>query len=277
MKTIVTHLSPDLDSIASVWLIKKFLPSWSQAKIEFVPAGTTLDQKTVDSNPNIIHLDTGLGRFDHHQNDKDTCAAQLVYQHLLQQNRLPTKLIKPLTRLTDLINEIDHFREATFPEAEADRYDLMLYQIIEGLKPKAENELEIYEITFKLLDGVLQIFSNKINAEEEIKKGFIFQSHWGKSLALETKNEEASKLALKMGFSLVIRRDPEKGRMRIKIHPLIQLSLDKLHQEILKLDKKGHWYFHPSGRLLLNGSSKNPTLTPTSLSLNKIIEIVKRV
>ena len=80
-----------------------------------------------------------------------------------------------------------------------------------------------------------------------------------------------------MGFSLVIRRDPEKGGVRIKTHPLTEFSLKKLHQKILKLDKKGSWYFHPSGRLLLNGSSKNPTLTPTSLTLNKIIEIVKSV
>jgi len=277
MKIIVTHLSPDLDSIASCWLIKKFLPGWSDVTIKFIPAGSTLNNEPVDSNTNVIHVDTGLGRFDHHQNNRDVCACQLVYQYLLKKNKIKNKLVKPLARLTSLINDIDHFKEATFPEAEADRYDLMLHQIIEGLKPKVTNELELYEIGFKLLDAALQIFSNKINAEEEIKNGFVFRSRWGRSLALETKNEEAVKLALKMGFSLVIRRDPEKGQVRIKTHPLTHISLNKLHQEILKLDKKGHWYFHPSGRLLLNGSSKNPTLTPTPLTLNKIIEIVKSI
>ena len=39
MKVVVTHSSPDLDAIASVWLIKKFLPGWEEATVQFVPAG----------------------------------------------------------------------------------------------------------------------------------------------------------------------------------------------------------------------------------------------
>ena len=39
MKIIVTHASPDMDAITSVWLIRKFLPGWEDAKIQFVPAG----------------------------------------------------------------------------------------------------------------------------------------------------------------------------------------------------------------------------------------------
>ena len=32
-------MSPDLDAIGSVWVIKKFLPGWKDADVEFVPAG----------------------------------------------------------------------------------------------------------------------------------------------------------------------------------------------------------------------------------------------
>ena len=39
MKVVVTHSSPDLDAITSVWLIKRFLPGWEDANIQFVPAG----------------------------------------------------------------------------------------------------------------------------------------------------------------------------------------------------------------------------------------------
>src|SRR3989344_449769 len=39
MKIIVTHSSPDLDAITSAWLIKRFLPGWEDANIQFVPAG----------------------------------------------------------------------------------------------------------------------------------------------------------------------------------------------------------------------------------------------
>ncbi len=55
MKTIVTHLSPDLDAIASCWLIKKYLTDWDSAEIRLVPAGTTLNNEPPDDNKEIIH------------------------------------------------------------------------------------------------------------------------------------------------------------------------------------------------------------------------------
>ena len=43
MKIVVTHTSPDMDAITSVWLIKKFLPGWETATVRFVPAGERID------------------------------------------------------------------------------------------------------------------------------------------------------------------------------------------------------------------------------------------
>ena len=80
MKTIVTHIGPDLDAITSLWLIKTRFPGWEEASIAFVPAGKTLHDAPPDEAPDIIHVDTGFGKYDHHQSDADTCAAQLVYQ-----------------------------------------------------------------------------------------------------------------------------------------------------------------------------------------------------
>jgi len=40
-KTIVTHLSPDLDAIGAIWLLKKFASEFADAKVEFVPIGKT--------------------------------------------------------------------------------------------------------------------------------------------------------------------------------------------------------------------------------------------
>ncbi len=275
MKIIVTHLSPDLDSIASCWLIKKFLPGWKKAKIEFVPAGSTLNNKPADENPNIIHVDTGLGRFDHHQSNSFTCATKKVFHHLLEKKYLKPPYIEPLERMVEYINAIDHFQEVYFPQAESDLYDFCLHQIIEGLKSVLNDNLKLTEIGFLVLDGIFQIFRNKIIAVKDLKKAFIFQSKWGKSLAIESKNEETIKLALKKGFNLVLRKDPEKGFVRIKTRPDKNLDLTPLYQKIKSIDKKGSWFLHVSKNMLLNSSSKNPFLTPTSLSFLKLIEIIK--
>lgn len=277
MKTIVTHLSPDLDAIASVWLIKKYLPNWNDAEVKFVPSGTTLDNQSPDSDKDVIHVDTGLGKFDHHQTNDYTSATKLVYKYLMGRDYIDEKEIKPLEKIIEYVNSTDHFAEVFYSDPEADRYDFMIRQLVDGLKVINHDEAKLMEIIFLLLESALIVFKNKVNAEEEINRGFVFKSYLGRSLALESKNEEAVKLALKKGFTLVIRRHPEVGFTRIKTIPEKKYNLGPIYKKILELDKKGSWFFHISGHMLLNGSSGNPKLIPTTLSINKIIEIVKAI
>lgn len=275
-KTIVTHLSPDLDAITSSWLIKRYLPGWQETNIVFVPAGLTLSGVSKDTK-DVIHVDTGLGRFDHHQTQEYTSSTKLVFEYLLQKKYLSKKVVTPLKRLVEFVNDTDHFAEAYFEEATADRYDFTLHQIVKGLKHTLVDDLKIMIATFPLLDAILVIMKNKVNAEEEIKKGLVFKSHWGKSIAMETNNEETMKLALKMGFSLVIRKDPENGGARIKTLPGKKLDLTPLYQAITKIDKKGLWFLHVCKNMLLNSSTKNPRFIPTPLTIPTLVAITKEI
>ncbi|KKQ01792.1 MAG: hypothetical protein US11_C0004G0062 [Candidatus Roizmanbacteria bacterium GW2011_GWA2_36_23] len=277
MKTLVTHLSLDLDAIASCWLIVRFLPEWNSPEFKFVPAGTTLSNALPDSDQDIIHVDTGYGMFDHHQTTERTTATRLVFSYLAKKGYFQSKNIEPLERMVTVINELDHFGEVQYPNAAEDHYDFMIHQVIEGMKAVLKTEKDIMEYTFKLLDAVFQIFKNKVRAVETIKKGYIFQSRWGKSLAIESKNEEALKVALKSGFSFVVKKDPERGFARIKTLPDAKLDLTPLYDKIVALDKKGTWFLHISKHMLLNSSSKNPNFVPTPLSLPKLIDIIKKI
>lgn len=277
MNIVVTHQSVDVDSVTSCWLIRRFLPDWKDADLIFVPAGSTLDNVPPDTKPSVVHVDTGLGKFDHHQTNEYTSAAKLVYTFLVREGYIAQKLQKPLEKLVHIVNESDHFAEVYYPDAASDRYDFLLSQIIEGLKAPLHDDKKITEMGFVLLDGVLQILKNKVKAEEAIKTGFIFRSKWGKSLAIESKNEEAIKLALKQGFHLVVKKDSERGNVRIKTLPDKKLDLTPLYEAIIRQDKKGTWFLHVSKNMLLNSSSKNPHFVPTPLSLQKLIEIIKRI
>ena len=83
-------MSPDLDAITSIWLVKKFLPDWKDANLKFVSAGERLDgfdnkTQAVETNgqDEVIHVDTGLGALDHHQFDsQDICAASLTWKYV---------------------------------------------------------------------------------------------------------------------------------------------------------------------------------------------------
>lgn len=277
MKIIVTHRSVDLDCITACWLIKRFLPGWIEAEIEYIDAGSTKDNKSPDSSDSIIHVDTGFGKFDHHQVNDYSSASGLVLKYLSVNNHILTKSEKPLERLVDMVTKLDHFDEVNFPDANLDRYDFMIHQIIEGLKGVLGKDNKITETGFILLDAIFQIFKNKVKAEEAIKKGFVFHSRFGKSLMMESQNEEAMKLALKSGYCLAARKDPVRGNIRIKTLPGEKFDLTPVYEKIKLLDKKGTWFFHISRNMLLNSSSKNPNFIPSSLSTKKLIEIIKNI
>lgn len=277
-KTIVTHMAPDLDAISSAWLIKKYLVGWHEAEMEFVPAGTTLNGAPPDEDPDIIHVDTGLGMFDHHQlKDDNLCAAKRVFNHLKEKKLIKEKDLRGVSKLIEYVTLIDNFKEVYFVNPTDDIYDFMLHQTIEGLKSIGKNNHQVCEIVFDLLEASLRMLSNKIKAEEEIKKGLIFESKWGKSLAMETGNEEAMKIALKQDFRIVIRKDPAKGNIRIKSFPDEKIDLAPVYEKVKELDPAATWFLHVSGHMLLNGSSKNPTSTPSKLPLSRVIEIIKEI
>ncbi len=280
MKTIVTHISPDVDAVTSVWLLKRFLPGWGNAQLAFAPAGNTLNNEIVDIDPNILHVDTGLGRLDHHQSDEDTCAAKRTWEYIRKQetrNKKQETDNDAMERFLDVVNNIDHFREVYYPNPTADFYDLGLVGILDGLKLlRSYDDQKIVDFSLSALDGIYKTFQNKVWAEAELKeKGLEFKTKWGKGLAIETINDEAVRLAQKQGFTLAVRKDPNKGFVRIKAQPESQVDFTSCYNIYKEKDKEATWYLHSGKKMILNGSVKNPQSKPTSLTLKEIIEVLK--
>ncbi len=265
------HIGPDLDAAAAAWLIKQFVPGWEDALLQFVPAGKTLNDAPPDGNPEIIHVDTGFGKFDHHQSDVDTCAALLVYESLGKKD-------EALERLLRVVNDIDHFRECFFPNPTADFWDICLPSIIDGWRLLyADNPIKLVDLIMTSLDGAYKMFQNKVWAEREIReKANLFDTRWGKGFGIETLNDEVVHYGQKMGYVIVIRKDPKKGYLRIKAVPKAEIDLTPLYEALKKEDPTATWFLHASRHMILNGSTKNPEMKPTTLSLLKIIEIVKK-
>lgn len=294
MKIVVTHDSPDLDAATSVWLIKRFLPNWENAVVEFVPAGERYKgmknppMSVIDKTKNdeVIHVDTGLGPLDHHETgDENVCAASRTWDFVkLQssefgvQSEKIDKRIEAIDRLVRVVVDIDHFKEVFWKEPTADYHEFSLVNILEGLKVQKPNQNDYYmKFLFVALDALLHEFENRIWAEEEIEKAEKFKISKGKALGLESVNDLAVKLAQKMGYALAIRKDPRKGYTRIKARPDSGIDLTVTCEKLKKMDPNATWFLHASKKMLLNGSVKNPKMRPTTLSLHDIITVLKEI
>ncbi|NTU73569.1 hypothetical protein HGB07_05385 [Candidatus Roizmanbacteria bacterium] len=277
MHLIITHKSPDLDASTACWLITRYLPGWNEAEYGFVPAGESWEGKDPDIDPQIIHVDTGLGKFDHHNTDAYISASLLVFKYLKKNGHIPDRDLIALERMIDYVNASDHFFEVSFPEADNDRYEFNFSVYIETVRANFQDDHKILEFMFPNLDLILQDFKNKVRAEKDISEGFVFQSKFGKCLAVESANEVVVKLAQKKGFIAVIRKHPIKGYFSIKTLPSPKYNLTPLYEWLVKMDKKANWYLHPSKNMLLNGSSKKPDMVASQLPINKVVEIMRKM
>jgi len=333
MKIVVTHNSPDWDAITSVWVIKKFLPGWDQAEVRFVPAGSKLqrlaDQRLAPSSEKtgdaieqfngdeVIHVDTGLGPLDHHQTQsKNVSAASLAFDFVKNAPDAKFKIKhehdekwaykeEAVGRIVKVVVEIDHFGEVFWDNPTADYHEFSLLGVLEGLKlSKPDDDMYYMDIGITLLEALLHTFVNRIWAEKEIAEhGTAFTTKWGKGMGFLTINDSVLPLAQKMGYVLVIRKDPRKGYVRIKAKPsdfghagkpkahpasdsgVAQLprmtkgdiDLTLAYEKLRKMDPDATWFLHVSKKMLLNGTVKNPTMKATTLSLEQIIEVLKKV
>lgn len=297
MKIIVTHASPDVDAITSVWLIRRFLSGWEEAEVRFVPAGERIRnyesgiREVIEhiGEDEVIHVDTGLGPLDHHETSDDTVSAasrtfDFVKDHIAQDKQ------QAVERIVRVVVAIDHFKEVFWGDPMADYHEFSLVSILDGLKLH-KRDADDYYVTFVMecLDAILCVFENRLWAQREIQEnGKEFTTRWGKGIGFETVNDAVLKLAQKQGFVVVVRKDPRKGYVRVKARPdEVQsaklkvksegVDLTLAYEKLKKIDPDATWFLHVSKKMLLNGSVKNPKMRPTRLSLDDIVKVLETV
>lgn len=283
-KLIVTHQNPDVDAIGSVWLLKRFdREDYFEAKTSFVPAGETISEAQLNdlgiSLIEVTHVDTGMGEFDHHSEEKDSgSAAELVFNYL-KKKHADLERDGALARVVTFINETDHFGSYFWPEPTADRYIFTLEQMLNGYKLGGHgDDHDLVELGMKCLDGAYSMMKIVLEAREELTtKGSVFETVFGKALGITSSNDAVIKQGQKMGYTIVVRKDPELGNIRIKAAPLPEIDLTRVYEAIRKRDTVGTWYFHPGKHMLINGSRKHIGQVPSPLSLEDVIGIIRGI
>lgn len=231
----------------------------------------------VDSEPDIVHVDTGFGKFDHHQSNAFTCGAQLVYEHLVTEGYV-NRDDEALRRMVVVMTEVDHAYDSyKWPEPASDRWEFNLHNLLVGLKiTNPKNDEMLVSWLLPVLDGVYKLMQGKIKAEKEVAGGHKFKTRWGEGVAIYTPNDSVLDSAIKGGYALVVRKDPGKGYIRVTGSNAHDVDLTKAYEACMKADPNATWFLHASKKLLRNGSTRNPTMKPTKLELEEVIKILEQ-
>ncbi len=278
-KTIITHQHPDLDAIMAAWLFVRFdQPRYGDARLVFLPAGETYKHELVDSDNDVVHVDTGRGVFDHHQmGAPKTCAAKLVYEHLLAGGQIDEDEVA-IKEMIDFALEIDHFEDLYWPESNNPRYAFMLQEVIPALHSlQIHDDEAVARMIFVYLDAVYQKLKEWERGKEIIEESKEFESAWGKGIVIIGEVDDLSKQGQRMGYQITLIYNPKKHYFKVKTAPRVAFPLKPLYDKIVGVDTPGAWYYHNSGHILLTGSDKASMKVPTTLSVQKLLEIIKNI
>lgn len=262
---IVGHLAPDLDCLAAIWILVRFGKA-EQAELEFVPAGQTRNNLPADADAQIVHVDTGGGRFDHHHSaDSTLSGAELVRRTLAPSD-------EALQRLVDQVTRIDH------AEASPGRQPIFfnITDLIAGYNALYPNRPHhVARAMLPNLDAWYEHEQRQLRLERAFTKRVEFQTRWGLGIAMQSDDGGSSKLAYSHGAVLYAYRD-RKGYMGIAAQQRSSVDLEPIFQDLKRLDGDADWYLHPSRRLLLCGTPKAPPRTPSGLSLSELVGVLKK-
>lgn len=271
----MTHINPDLDAMTAVWLLKRFDPDFKNAEVKFIYAGSTYQERKVDSDAEVVHVDTGWGKFDHHQTNERTCASRLILSFLGLKN-------EAVERMVEVVTEVDYeAADLKYPDAGADKYAFLFNErkIISGWQKRYPGQSDKHlEWGLVVLDGVYENLKSKLEAQSVIQnQGIPFETRWGQGLAATTSVFGFMPLAQAQGFVVVAVKDPKKGHVRI--HGLSQAGKEAVDftavaEQLRAKDPRATWFLHASKKLLLNGSTVNPNMIPTSLNLDDVVEVL---
>jgi len=261
--TIVGHLAPDLDCLTAIWIWMRFGGA-EEAELAFVPAGHTLHDQPVDSDWSIVHVDTGGGRFDHHQRaDTTLSAAELVRRALAPADRALERLVAHVTRLDNAmargeqhvffhINDLIAGYNALFPNRP--------HHVAQAMLPN--------------FDAWYEHEARHLRREQAFARRLEFPTRWGLGIAVESEEGASSRLAYQQGAILYVYRDG-RGYMGIAARSRSKVDLQPVHHDLQRIDPLADWYLHPNHRLLLCGTDKAPPEHLSELSLDDLVEVIR--
>ena len=260
--TIVAHLAPDLDCIAAIWIFKRF-GGLHDVNLQFVPAGTTLNNQPADSNPQVVHVDTGHGRFDHHQRHVRTLsAAELVRRTIAAHDVALERMIRQVTLID---NALPTERPGCDLGTLADTFNT-LYE---------DDPARVVELMLPNLDAWYAHEVRQVELGEAFVQRIEFHTPWGRGIAMQGPNGGSSTMAYRAGAVLAVYRETRHGWMGVAAQSRSRVDLQPLAARLAVIDGEADWYLHPSNRLLLCGTPKAPATRVSQLSMEELVGAIE--
>lgn len=266
MKTLITHINPHLDDIVGIWLLKRFDSSFKDAQIEFISASRDGDLGSEDR----VFVGTGGGKFDEHKEGLKTCAGTLVYEYLKENGQIPQDNLteKALAKLVEWNQKID-----TGQASRSEVSEFSVQAFIRARDNLTETSKKSVELGEEILGRLLEVLKRKEQSILDWENKLEFETKFGKGYAVssETINREFCR---EKGGDLFLMYDPKYQSIQF-FAP--DKDIEEIYNKVKELDPDASWFLHQSHHMVICGSGSSPDFKKTKLSLEQLVEAVKKV
>lgn len=280
IEKIILYSGADFDALFAAWLFVRNVAFAKYAKFDFVKIGETWKNQPVDSDPAVVHIDTGGGRFDHHGGKNKSATRIMVAELVLEAD----------TALKRLLALIEAYENADKMEFYAPSQLITGWYYLHRTNPKI-----VLERAFELFDILYGQEKQRIEVESQSDKVEWIEAA-GKKIAVLDEIANLRDWCFDKGADIVVWKNTNNGvpYYGIQVSRKSDLSLSKVVsalrqseasvrkvdlgeinlEAIEELEKLPGWYLHHSGKLILCGSRKKP-LKKHEVSLLTFDTIVK--
>jgi len=276
--TIVTHIRPHLDEVCALWIIQKYWPQFAEADIEFVATGPTGGERwndvEPDSNPFVVYVGVGQGRFDEHkgaEGDDQESAASLVWKETKEKYNIPKGYQTAVERIVEYVKQEDL---GQFMKGENNQFNLpAILSGIYGVNNR--DSAKEYTIGREVMEGIMFEMIKRVSAEKDWAGRKEFETPWGRGAALISDISGIERIAYSEGFVLIVNHNTAKTYHGFRADPDSEVDLTNVALRIEQLEPQAEWFLHQSKRMLLCGGSITNTTNHSNLTLDQLIDLVK--
>jgi hypothetical protein len=270
MPTIVTHIRPHLDEICAIWLLRRYLPAWRDASVEFVHTDE-LEPPIID-NDERVHVGVGRGQFDEHKGDLGECAASLVYRHLNESVVLNQNERKALDRLVEWVRQEDNGQLMALPGRE-----FSVPAVLAGhYTGKGSESQELLDFGSQVMDALLIGMRLEVELDVDWENRQELDTPYGKTVALvsDTRGKIDAR-AYSQGFDVLVRISPSGDYAEIRARAGTDIDLTPVRDALKTADVGADWFFHHSKKLLICGGELTGHARTTSLELPALLQLIQ--
>jgi hypothetical protein len=266
---IVTHVKPHLDEVCCVWLIRRFWPGAAGADVRFVLNNYV--GADVDADPQRLFVGVGLGRFDEHRGALGECATTLVWQELTKLVFLDDLTRTAVERLITWVKDEDLGKHKGLANQ-----DFSLPVILQGAYlAGGQSSSAMMDLGVSCLDALYETERQNVVLLKDWAERREVPSHFGRTVALITDADLVDGYAYEQGYDLVLLTNRAGTYHAFRARAGAPIDLTPVAEAIRQMDPGASWFFHHGKHMLMLGGDHQPDATPSRLSLDDMIELVK--